>query len=285
MLARLTLLSLTALLVVGCGSQRSERPAVARYIRQVQTIEASLATPLATVTQAGAEFAQTQRPHPSLVASLVAASDRRAMAGATRKIESLRSRLSALPAPAPALRLRTMLVELVDLQARVAREVQQLEAFLPRFAAALRPLGPATQRLELALSQRSAYGTAAVAAAYTAKAAALRRFQASANAVLGHLRRLRPPPVSEPGYRSQVAALLGMSASAGRLARALASGPQGDLGGLLSDFDRAALSTQSKAAERAQIAAVRAYDSQSDKMTALSDRITRERLRLADTIQ
>lgn len=284
MLARLTLASLAVLLLAGCGAaQSSERPAVARYIRQAGRLERQLATPLAAVSRAGASFALAQGPKATLVDRLAGGGADQALQRASGQIESVRRRLAALPAPASATRLRTMLLKLVDLQVAATRELAMLVVFVPRFASTIRPLGPATRRLELALSQRSAYGAAAVAAAYAAKAAALRRFQASADLVLRRLRRLRPPAVSRPGYRAQLAALSGMSSTAGRLAQALGNGPQSDVAQLLSEFDRAALSTQSNGAQKAQIAAVRAYDSQSDKMAALSNQITRERLRLANT--
>jgi hypothetical protein len=254
-------------------------------MKQAGQIEAALAAPLAGVSQAGAHFGQAQTARATLVDRLVGASAEPALLSAWRQIESLRGRLAALPAPAPATRLRSLVLQMVDLEARTTREVAMLVAFLPRFAAALRPLGPATQRLELVLSQRSAYGAAAVAAAYAGKAAALRHFQSSADAILGRLRRLRPPAVSRPGYRAQLVALEGMSTDAGLLARSLENGAQGDVGQLLTDFDRAALSTQSAAAQNAQIASIRVYDSQPDKLATLSVEIDRERARLADTLR
>jgi hypothetical protein len=75
-----------------------------------------------------------------------------------------------------------------------------------------------------------------------------------------------------------------MSASSEKLAAALGDGAQGNVQQLLTEFDRAALSTQSRAVQKAQIASIRAYDSQSQKLAALSTRIDMERQRLADTV-
>ena len=283
----LAVLSAGGIFLAGCGAQQShsERPAVAAYVRQAAQIEAELARPVAAVTQAGAAFAQNQRGgHATSIGRLERASDEATLLRASAQIESLRRRLAAVPAPGPAARLRTMLLELTDLEARTTREVASLVVFVPRFAVALQPLGPANQRLEVALSQRSAPGTAAVTAAYATKAAALRRFKTTVDAIRGRLERLRPPAVSRPGYRAQLAALAGMSVDAGRLATALDSGGQGDVQQLLTDFDRAALSIQSTAVQKAQIASIRAYDSQSEKVAALSTQIDRERQRLADTV-
>jgi hypothetical protein len=287
-----TLVTLLAVLaagvgaVTGCGSQQpSQRPATARYIKQVGRVETALAVPLAAVTQAGVDFAQAQSGHATVLGRLAAGSAPSTLLQAWGQIESLRRELADIPAPPAVTRLRSLLLELIDLQARTTREMALLVAFVPRFALTLRPLGSATQRLELALSQRSAYGAAAVAAAYAAKAAALRDFQASVDAVANRLRRLRPPAVSKPGYRAQLAALTGMSTDAGKLASSLANGPQGNVGRLLSSFDHAALSTQSEGVQKAQIAAVRAYDAQSDEMAAVSAAIDRERVRLVDTLR
>ena len=282
---RLTVALLAMLLPAGCGGQHSQRPAVANYITQAGRIETALATPLTAVTQAGAGFARARSHHARLIDRLAGAGSERTLLHASKQIESLRARLAAVPAPPAVTRLRALLLERVDLQARLTRQVAALVVFVPRFAAALRPLGPATRRLEVSLSQRSAYGTAAVAAAYAAKAAALRRFQASVGDVLVRLRRLRPPAVSRPGYQAQVAALVGMSTSAGRLARSIAAGPQGNVQPVLAAFDRAALSTQSVAVQKAQIAAIRSYDAQSGKLDGLTRAIDNERLRLSDTLR
>jgi hypothetical protein len=76
-----------------------------------------------------------------------------------------------------------------------------------------------------------------------------------------------------------------MSTSAGRLADALAGGAPTNVAPLLVAFDRAATSNQTVAVQRAEIAAVRAYDAQSVKLETLSRQIERERLRLADTLK
>ena len=177
-----------------------------------------------------------------------------------------------------------LLLELIDDQAAMTRQVAELVAFLPRYTAALRSLGPATKQLETVLSQRSAYGAAAVSAVFASKAAALRRFQATTGALVVQLRRLRPPAVSQPGYKAQVAALQAMGTSAGRLAAMLASGSPSNVGPVLTQFDRAAASTNSVAVQKAEIAAARAYDSRVSALDALSQKVALERLRLSNTL-
>jgi hypothetical protein len=159
--------------------------------------------------------------------------------------------------------------------------------FLPRFSAALAPLGPATISLERVLTQTQAYGTAAVAALYTAKAQALRHFQGVTTGIvtrLHRLHRLHPPRVSMPQYRAELGSLTGMSSASGRLAGALAGGTPGNVTTLLVAFDRAAASTRSRSAQRAQIAAIKAYDAGAARLNRLSSAVAVERLRLANTL-
>ena len=123
-----------------------------------------------------------------------------------------------------------------------------------------------------------------MSAVFASKAAALRRFQATTGAILVQLRRLRPPPVSQPGYKSQVIALREMGTSAGRLAAALASGTASNVGPVLAQFDRAAASTETLAVQKAEIAAARAYDARVSALNALSQKIALERLRLSNDL-
>jgi hypothetical protein len=270
-------------LVAGCGQHHTERVAVAAYLQKVNKIELALARPLATVTKTGNAFAQEQRAGGSLT-NLVYVSNEQALLKAWSQIEALRGRLAAIITPPPAGRLRSLLLQITDGQARLTRELAQLVAFLPGYSEALRPLGPATRRLQLALSQQTAIGSANVAAAYASKAAALHRFQTSLDGVLARLRQLRPPPVSSPDYEGEIAAVRGMSTAAGRLAGALEGGPHGNISQLLAQFDRAATSNQTVAAQKARIAAVRAYDGQSTRLFKLTQAAERERLRLANNL-
>jgi hypothetical protein len=286
--------TLLALLAGGCGQQQSsQRPAVAGYVKRVNTIEAALTAPLASVTSAGNAFSQEQRfaadvssqgQRSAGILSL-GPSPEQTLQKALIEILAVRTRLTATETPPVAERLRALLLELIDGQAAMTRQIAELVAFLPRYTAALRPLGPATKRLETVLSQRTAYGSAAVSAVFASKAAALRQFQAATNAMLAQLRRLRPPAVSQPGYRAQVSALQGMGTSAGRLAAALASGTTSNVGPVLAGFDRAAASTNSVAVQKAEIAAARAYDSRVEALDVLSQKVALERLRLSNDLR
>ena len=269
--------------LTGCGQHQSPRAAVAAYLKKVNKIETALATPLTSVTKAGAQFAQELHSGGSLT-SLVFASNEQALRKAWSQIELQRGRLAALHTPSPAAHLQSLLLQIADGQASLTREVAQLVSFLPRYNQALKPLGRATRRLEVALSQQTALGPSGVAAVYASKAAALRQFQASVDSVLVRIERLRPPAVSKPDYNGQVSALRGMSSASGRLATSLQGGPTGNVQQLLTQFDRAATSNQSLAVQKSRIAAIKAYDAESARLAALSLDAERERLRLANNL-
>ena len=286
-------LSLLALVAGGCGKQSSQRPDIARYVKQVNTIEAALAAPLASVTSAGNAFSREQRSGGDVLSQrpagksilVLGPSPEQTLQKALTRIRALRARLAAIGAPPAAGHLRVLLLELIDGDAAMTRELAELVAYLPAYAATLGSLGPATRQLETVLSRRTAYGAAAVRAVFATKAAALRRFQVTTGTLVLQLHRLRPPPVSRPGYAAEVTALQGMGASAGRLAAMLAAGGSANVRPVLAQFDRAAGNGETVAVQRAEIAADRAYDSRVSALNALSQKVTLERLQLSNTLK
>jgi|GEM_PF-3063704 len=269
-----------AVLAAGCGQQEAgPRPAVAAYLRRVDRVERAAAGPLSAVSRVSGQFVQQQRAGGPLI-GLLTVSQERTLLDAWRGIRRQQARLAAIPAPPAARRLRSLLLEIIAGQASLTRELASLVGFLPRYSAALRPLAEASRRLQAALAQA---GSSTSAAAAAAKASALRQFRSTVEGVLAQLRRLKPPAVSRPAYQAQVAALSGMGQSAGGLAAALTSGTP-DVQPLLASFDRAAASTQTLSAQRAEIAAIRAYDAQSERLSELSQAAEAERQHLASTL-
>jgi hypothetical protein len=273
-----------AVLAAGCGTQsHSQRPAVAKYVTQVNQIESALTNPLSQVTRSGAAFASQLKSGPVTEGPLVN-STAHDLTHALAKIRAAQVRLALVPAPVPARHLRSLLLALTAGEAAMTAELTRLVVYLPRFDAALAGLGPAAISLERVLAQ-TATGQSAVSALYASKAAALRRFQLAVGLVLARLRKLQPPAVSKPGYTAELASLRGMASSAGGLASALTSGSLSKINPLLLSFDRAATQSHSRAVQRAQIAAVRAYDGKSTKLTKLQSQIAEERLRLDNYLQ
>lgn len=277
-----------AALAAGCGGQ-GQTPAHAEiaYINRVNAIEKQLAPPLLAVSRAAAGFAAHSSPSTAAARARARASTRRdaaALAGGLARIQALRGTLAALDAPPAASRLRALILRLVDQQAYLTGQTEKLVTFLPGFTADLRPLPAATVRLERVLSISQAYGAAAVQRVYAEKAAALRQFATSVQAIIHRLRRLAVPQVSQPGYRAQIGSLRGMSVSAGKLAGAIGAGPAPAVSKLLVAFDRAAASNQTGAVRRAQIAAIKAYDAQTTRLNTLAAQAQTERARLAASL-
>jgi hypothetical protein len=204
---------------------------------------------------------------------------------ALRRMGGLRSELAALPAPAAAAHLRALVLELADHQLALTRDVARLVVFLPSFNDEIAPLAAATRTLQLVLSQSGSVSAAALPAVYARRAAALRSFASRVTAIEGRVRRLRPPPVSVPAYRAQLASLGGMRQAARALAGALQSQQSARVTPLLVAFDRAATINQTTAAQRAQIAAVASYNLQVRGLTKLVDQIDQERYRLDSTVK
>jgi hypothetical protein len=271
-----------AVALSACGQATpSPRAQVARYISQVNESEAALSAPLAAVTHVSAQVSAAQR---SGLSPAAAQAWQRQLSTALAAIRVEGARLRAIGAPARGERLRTLVLRFTSAEADLTSQVRLLVVFLPQFESAVAPLAPALLRLEKALRVRRAAGASAVSAVYAQKVTALRRFQASADAIAKRLARLTPPAVSRPTLRAQLASLDGMAASAGRLAGALAGGHPSNVTPLLVEFDRAALATRTLSVQRAEIAAVRAYNARVQRLTGLADAIDRERLRLAESL-
>jgi hypothetical protein len=281
---RLTALALVAglLSASGCGHSGSgEQAALARYVARADAVELALRTPLSAVTRAGNLFAREQaagagRPLPG-----ASAAHARALGQAAARVAALRVRLAAITAPAVAARLRALLLELIDGQLRLTGEVQRMVLYMPAFAAAATPLLPALRRLEPALDRRSAAGASAVAAAYREKAAALRRFAATLKPLLEAMSGLHPPVLLQAGYRAQLASIRGMRLNADLLAGALEGRRAAETQRILRAFDRAAAVPHSETVQKAEIAAVRAYDHQVRELERLAGAAQAERNRLA----
>ncbi len=252
------------LLASGCGTDRGARDAVGAYIEQVNLTEQKLAQPLLEVSKANRDFA-SRKAHADPVAL------ERRLTRSEQQIRKLRERLAAVAAPAEARRLRTLMLELIAREADLTREVAQLVAFIPAFSEALRPVGPAGPALKEALA-----GSAPV----TAKADALDRYRAVLATVIERLAPLRPPPASLPVYASQVSTLREVSAAVAGLADALRRKRRVEIARFLHRFDLAAVANQSLAAQRAQIAAVTAYNARIRSIDRITVRIARERSRL-----
>jgi hypothetical protein len=253
-----------ALVAAGCGGDGpNRREMVIRYIEDANVIQAKVAQPSQTVSQAGRELAKTRGDRALAL---------RKLRRAALRIDAIRKQLAVLVAPAEARRLRALLLELMRREAALAREVAGFVSFVPEFQAALEGLVPAGSKLKAALGVKGVAG---------AKADALDTYAATLDVVLRRLRAMRPPAVSAPLHSTQVQTLERVRAAATALAKALREERAEDIAPLLTRLQRAVVSNQSLAAQRAQIAAVRAYNERVSSLDKLARRIHAERARLS----
>jgi len=287
---------LIALVLAACGgsSKDTGRRQLAAYLTAVDRIERQLTTPLSTVDSVDSRLAATSThghagtattgqttPTASSVPVRTPAQQQRALAQAHAQIAVVTSRLKALPAPAPAGHLKSLIVALAARQEALAVQTERLIAFGPAFTASLRPLGAAVSKLERVLSVNRAYGPAAVQQVYADKAAALRGFAATLSTVLASLGRLRPPSSSQPTDTAEQRSLTRMRAAALTVAADLSAGRATGITAALRQFDRAANLPASRSAQEAERAAIRAYDRQVGELNSLVAQANRERARLA----
>jgi hypothetical protein len=259
---RAALAVLVAFLAAGCGHGSGQREAVAVYIARVNSVEVALTSPLQAITTANRDFARHQGA-PAAIS--------RDLRQAAMEVDALARRLAALNPPSDAVHLQPLLVEFARGEAALGREVASLATFLPAFSQTLRPLRPAGITLERTLKSN---------AQAQVKAAVLDTYAVIAGGVIGQLRGLHPPHVSASLYNDQVATLEHVRDSGRSLARALRDKRTKDLPTLLRRFNLAAVGNQSIAAQKAQIAAVRAYNDRIRGLDRLQVRISRAQTQL-----
>jgi len=257
------------LVAAGCGGGKStaRRDAVATYILKVDAIEQRLAKPLLDVSKANRDFAKGHGASPAARLELV-----RAQA----TIGRLERLLRAVPAPPDAARLHRLLLGYVAGEEELAGEAVRLARFLPAFTATLALLQRPNVELRQVLSQKKA--------SLAARADALDRYEAELTPVIAKLRSLRPPPASRPVWAAQIATLERVRAAVGPLAKALRAKRYAEIPKLLHTLNAAAVGNQSLAAQRAQIAAVKAYNARIQAVNDLGSRIADEEAHLQKTL-
>jgi hypothetical protein len=272
--------------VVKGGHGSPKRNAVASYINTVDGVQQQMRLPLTRVLAAYHDFTRSS------------ASTRKSaqeLAAATRTLARLRVRIASVEAPPEAKRLHRLMLQLVHQEAVVTTEVQQLAVFTPRYRAALAAYQAAGAGLARALAkvktpkphqlrgtraqilkaQRS-YSAAAVAAAAAYDAALI--------PVLRAFRRLHPPKALAPADAAQIRALEATRTTGARLSAGLRSTNRAGVPALGRAFTLASRVSQSVAAQRAEIRAIKAYNARARAITAAAGRVQAEVARLQRTL-
>jgi ABC-type transporter Mla subunit MlaD len=282
-----------AVTVFGRSSASPKHKAVAAYITDVDQIQQGMQVQLINTVSAfralanGSVGAKTLTPR---------------LAQAESTLRVLQGRLVALPAPAPAKRLRLLLIRLTSSEASTAHEVGQLARFSPRFAALLKDVRTAGTELARAIGavkppkshklhgtkkqiqQAQAAFTAAADKAAGLQADAVDSYVAKIARLERELRKLNPPPIVSPDYRTQLRTLTASRTTGSALAKELRKTNRSDVASFSRRFTLAARIAGSVSAQKAQIAAIKAYNQRVRKIGALQGDIKVELTRLQQEV-
>jgi hypothetical protein len=267
--ARLAIVANAALLLAtGCGGG-SKHKAIGDYITRVDEVQQGMAGPLQQVTRANQSFARSQTD--SKVEVKLETSE--------RTMARLRARLAKVVPPQEAKHLQTLMLRLVDRETALAHETVLLAGFVRRYQAALKPMQAASATLKKELAVRAS-GAAATKALDARKADELTAFALTIDGVIPKVESLSPPAVWKPAWADQLTSLRQLRSAALALAAAIHANDAAAVPALLVRFDRAAVSNQTTAAQKREIAAVKAYDAQLQGLVQLAKSIQLERARL-----
>ena len=263
---RLVLLALVAALAAapaGCGGDdggKKQREAVADYIRDVNTTQQRFAVVYSAADDALRAFGAKG----SMGAKT---SDELAQAAATMR--DVRGSLAAIEPPVDARKLHAEILQLLDLQTALTRDLSEMARYLPAASAALRSAEVARAKLQKGLETSSTV---------PGQAAAARAYGKAVGRALDDLRALTPPPVLAVWHKGQTD-LMRTSAELGTgLAAGLESGNRAQIERVLRRFQNA--SRDAAAVARAQVLAVRSFNNRVKKQRALVRKIVQEQRRL-----
>jgi hypothetical protein len=275
--------------LAGRSPASPKHKAVAAYIKAVDQIQQQMQAQLTKTAKAYRAFSNGRAPSKTLTPQLLQAE---------QTLQRLRRRIVALPAPAPAKHLRALLIQLTDSEVSSAHEIGRLSAYAPQYSAVLKQAKVAGADLSRGLAavkpptahkirgtkqqvqKAQAAFAAAAAAAAAHQADAIDAYVATIAAVAARLRKLRPPPVMSPSYRTELQTLEASRRSGLALALELRKAKRSQVAVLGRKFTLAARLAGSVSAQRAQIAAIKAYNVRVRAVGTLQGKIQQELARL-----
>lgn len=261
---------------------------VAAYIESVDAVEQQMRVPLTRLLTAYRSF--SSKP--------ASPQTEKKLAAAEQTLRTLQRRLSTLPAPPAAAKLRTLLVRLVAAEASAAQEVDELARFLPRFeavaaeskfagtklaralTAAKAPTPPPAHGTAAQLAQEKSAYLAAVTHTALAQAAAVDTYDRALELVLKRLRAIQAPAMMAPAYQAQVRTFEATRAAGSALVGALHTKTRAHaplLSRRLAEAERIAAGV---AAQRAEIAAIKAYNARVQAISTMQTQVQSEVSRL-----
>lgn len=245
-------------LVAGCGGDK-RRDAYEDYVAAANTAQAQFTPGYRSAVAAIRGFGSSSDP------ARTAARLREAAA----TVRASRASLALLHPPPEARAMHTDLLRLLDLQARLSQELSLAAEYIPAVARALTPPEDAAVRLRRAIR---------AAADDDQQRAALAGYAAEVQGSIDELDALAPPPVLVPWHRTQAARLEAAQALASELAAGIAAKRADAVERALRAYASAA--PNDPALQRAQTAAVRAFNGEIRRQQRLYQRIAREQAQI-----
>ena len=231
-------------------------------MKQVNAVTAGLHAELGNVAAVNARFGSHQSL--SVLAPQLAQSE--------RTLAQLAARLAALKPPQEAKPMAATLARYVAVARSLVAELHGFALFIPPFSATVKRADRVSAAFRRAA--RTAKGLPAQAAAVAAYGEGLSR-------PLAELGRLSPPQVLRPSYVSEVRVLQSSRTTALALAAALRLRQAAKVHALVQQLARETAGNGSVATQRAQIAAIRAYDAKVAEIGRLQSRAQRQMAALA----
>jgi hypothetical protein len=272
------------------SAESKQRKGVAAYIDTVNLVQNQMHIQLTKVALAYRDLAAAgsiRRRHAPAQLGAAAATLRR-----------LDQRLIATPAPPEASKLRSLVIKLVAQQAALTREVQELALFTPRFSVYVTRLRAISARFNNAMGavvqpkRKAVHGTraqvaaaerayaAAQSAAAAAQANAIAAYVGDISALLKELRTLVVPTVVAPTFDAEMRSLHDITVTGTRLAAELRTPNRTHLNDRIRAFTLAGREAGDLAVQRAQIAAIRAYNRRSRAVGTTASAVQDELARL-----
>jgi hypothetical protein len=275
--------------LAGRSPASPKHKAVATYINAVDRIQQQMQAQLTKTVKAYRAFANGSAPSKTLTPQLLQAE---------QTLESLNRRIVALPAPAPAKHLRVLLIQLTDSEVSTAHEIGRLSAYAPQYSALLKqaktagavlshdlaavkpPTAHKIRGTKAQVLKAQAEFAAAASAAAAHQAEAIDVYVAKIAALKARLRKLRPPLVMTPSYRTELQTLEASRRSGLALALELRKANRSHVALLGRKFTLAARLAGSVSAQKAQIAAIKAYNVRARSIGTLQGKIQQELAKL-----
>jgi hypothetical protein len=246
-----------AALLSGCGGE-SRREAVDDYLEQVDRAQTRLLAQKGQIDLALGRF--------DLGDAKV--SDIAILRRAERELERTAAKVRALEPPREARRLHVDVLRLLDLQAGIAHDLGWAARYVPRYRAALEPLGDATARLRDDL--RAAHSARASGAAFAA-------YRTSVSSILRDLRPLDAPPPLRASLAGQRRALERSVTLSTAIEEALGRGDVSGLSEALRSLSTLSSGPQAVRTRQAEIAAAKAYNRRLAEIGKLSTTVEQDR--------